>query len=89
MDAIKLTSCSLSAPEEREVTYSRVQTAENEPFAKFTFYYRSADALKSLGIIARTPTPSPEPEPEEKDPEDMTPEERRAELIRIRVRTLR
>jgi hypothetical protein len=43
-------------------------------------------ALKSLGMIERTPSPSPEPEPEPKDPNDMSMEEMRAELLRNRVR---
>jgi hypothetical protein len=45
------------------------------------------DALKSIGVIPRTPIPSPEPdsEVEDKDPEDMTEEEMRAELKRMRV----
>jgi hypothetical protein len=50
-----------------------------------------SDALKSIGIIPRTPSPSPEPEsePEDKDPEDMTEEEMRAVIRRMRVsRTL-
>jgi hypothetical protein len=42
-------------------------------------------ALKSLRIIEPTPSPSPDPEPEPKNPEDMDPEELRAELIRLRV----
>jgi len=33
---------SLSAPEQRDtITYNEVKTTENEPFATFTFYYRS------------------------------------------------
>ena len=44
-------------------------------------------ALKSLGIIHRTPTPSPEPEPEPKDPDAIDEAELRAELVRLRVRT--
>jgi hypothetical protein len=64
---IHLTINSFSAPEALDtVLYSRVQVAETSPFATFTFYYRSTAALKSLGIIARTPSPSPEPEPEPK-----------------------
>ncbi|KAH8625655.1 hypothetical protein IG631_19534 [Alternaria alternata] len=41
-----------------------------------------ADALKSIGVIPRTPSPSQqsEDEDEDKDPEDMTEEEMRAEL---------
>lgn len=46
-----------------------------------------ADALKSIGVIPRTPSPSQqsEDEDEDKDPEDMTEEEMRAELKRVRV----
>ncbi|KAH7084823.1 hypothetical protein BKA63DRAFT_528729 [Paraphoma chrysanthemicola] len=76
----------LSAPEPREtVTFSQVKTM-HEPFAKFTFLYRSTAILKSLGIIQRTPTPSPEPEPEPESvaPESMNPDELRAEVIRLR-----
>ena len=33
---------SLTAPEQRDtITYNEVKTTENEPFATFTFYYRS------------------------------------------------
>ena len=48
-----------------------------------------AGALKSIGIIPRTPSPpqqsEDEDEDDDKDPEDMTEEEMRAELKRVRV----
>ncbi|KAI4714511.1 hypothetical protein J4E89_000191 [Alternaria sp. Ai002NY15] len=68
------------------ITYNEVKTTENEPFATFTFYYRSTDALKSIGIIPRTPSPSlePESEAEDRDPEDMTEEELRAVVRSMR-----
>ncbi|KAI4696695.1 uncharacterized protein J4E88_000873 [Alternaria novae-zelandiae] len=78
---------SLTAPEQRDtITYNEVKTTENEPFATFTFYYRSTDALKSIGVIPRTPSPSPEPEleAEDRDPEDMTEEELRAVVRSMR-----
>lgn len=45
------------------------------------------DALKSIGVIPRTPSPSPEPESdaEDRDPEDMTEEELRAVVRHMRV----
>ncbi|KAF1830662.1 hypothetical protein BDW02DRAFT_608286 [Decorospora gaudefroyi] len=48
------------------------------------------DALKSIGVIARTPSPSPPPEPEvaERDLDNMTEEEVREELRRIRDDTI-
>ncbi|KAF2025120.1 hypothetical protein EK21DRAFT_104199 [Setomelanomma holmii] len=77
----------LSTSEVRDtITFNQVKIA-NEPFAKFIFYYRSTAALKSLGIIARTPTPSPEPEPQARDPSDMSPEELVAEVNRLRAST--
>ncbi|KAL1797329.1 hypothetical protein ACET3X_003935 [Alternaria dauci] len=78
---------SLDIPVQRDtVTYNEVKTTGNEPFATFTFLYRSIDALKSIGVIPRTPSPSvdPESEDEDKDPEDMTEEEMRTELKRMR-----
>lgn len=37
-----LIACSLSDPEQQEnITLKQVRTASNEPFATFTFYYRS------------------------------------------------
>ena len=46
-----------------------------------------SDALKSIGVIPRTPSPSPEPESEDedRDPEDMTEEELRAVVRSMRV----
>ncbi|KAH4107591.1 hypothetical protein HBH46_051030 [Parastagonospora nodorum] len=76
---------SLSAPEKQaDVTCNEVKTTDDAPFAAFTFFYRSTAALKSLGIIARTPSPSQEPEPEPKDIESMNKEELMAELLRMR-----
>jgi hypothetical protein len=48
----------------------------------FELANRYTEALKSIGVILRTPSPSPEPEPdaEDKDPETMTAEEFREEL---------
>ncbi|KAH7389622.1 hypothetical protein DE146DRAFT_768052 [Phaeosphaeria sp. MPI-PUGE-AT-0046c] len=69
---------------------SRVKTVQNEPFAIFIFYYRSTAALKSLGIIARTPSPSPQhspsptPQPMQRDLDSMSKEEMRAELHQLR-----
>jgi hypothetical protein len=106
IDVDSLTVCSLSVPEvANRLTFNEIKTA-NEPFAAFTFYYRStgesfplilevprADgtplaALKSLGIINRTPSPSPEPEPGPKCLDQMSTEELRAEVARVRVRSL-
>ncbi|KAH6875347.1 hypothetical protein BKA58DRAFT_119538 [Alternaria rosae] len=78
---------SLTAPKQRDtITYNEVKTTENEPFATFTFYYRSTNALKSMGVIPRNPSPYPEPESdaEDRDPEDMTEEELRAVVRRMR-----
>ncbi|KAF3036907.1 hypothetical protein E8E12_003396 [Didymella heteroderae] len=71
--------------------FHEVQT-EKEPFACYTSHYRSTRALKSLGIIPRTPSPSRSPtvEPEEPanppDLNSMTTEQLIAELSQRRER---
>ncbi|KAF2833540.1 hypothetical protein CC86DRAFT_415377 [Ophiobolus disseminans] len=63
------------------------QTSLSEPEVCDRVTYnelRTSTALKSLGILQRTPTAFPEPEPEPKDPDEMTAEELRAELTRLR-----
>jgi hypothetical protein len=53
------------------------------------FANNRVDALKSIGVIPRTPSPpqqsEDEDEDDDKDPEDMTEDEMRAELKRVRV----
>ncbi|KAG9190578.1 hypothetical protein G6011_08666 [Alternaria panax] len=84
---------SFAAPVQHDtITCNELQTTDSELFASFAFLNRSTDALKSIGVIQRTPSPSPEPEPEDgggdedesKNPEDMTEEEMRAEFRRMR-----
>ncbi|KAF3007690.1 hypothetical protein E8E13_009347 [Curvularia kusanoi] len=81
---------SLTVPQlMRSSAFHDVET-EPEPFASYTFFYRSTRALKSLGIIPRTPSPSRSPTAEPKaesdlrDPEAMTREELIAALSRFR-----
>ncbi|KAF1928526.1 uncharacterized protein M421DRAFT_4995 [Didymella exigua CBS 183.55] len=56
---------------------------EREPFATYTFKYRSRDVLKSLLIIPRTPSPVPL---EQRDIDTLTAEEMREVLCQQRVR---
>jgi hypothetical protein len=50
---------SLSAPEQHDaITYNEAKTTQNEPFATFTFYYRSTgpfccDPLKVFNTLTR------------------------------------
>lgn len=45
-------AASLAAPKQRDtITYNEVKTTENEPFATFTFYYRSTS--QSHAYIAK------------------------------------
>ncbi|KAF1937306.1 hypothetical protein EJ02DRAFT_357117 [Clathrospora elynae] len=75
----------LTAPEHNQsVNYNHFKTISNELFAKFTFYYRSTDALKSIGVIPRTPSPSPAAKSEA-----MIEEEMMAGLKRVRVKAIR
>ena len=55
-----------------------------DPFATYTFKYRSHRDLQIEGIIPRSPSPVPL---EERDPDTLTPEEAR-ELIRIQRQQL-
>ncbi|KAI5362322.1 hypothetical protein Slin15195_G059730 [Septoria linicola] len=72
-----------------EYLASKVQYVNTEyiygkdPLAMFTFKYRSRRDLQIEGLIPRSPTPVPL---EERDPDDLTPEEAR-ELVRRLRRT--
>ncbi|KAI8934333.1 hypothetical protein NX059_009069 [Plenodomus lindquistii] len=63
--------------------YCSFQRHSREPFATFTFRYRSRAALKSLLIIPRSPSPVPL---EERDVETLTAEESRQLIRRLRQR---
>ncbi|KAK7542642.1 uncharacterized protein J3D65DRAFT_690887 [Phyllosticta citribraziliensis] len=52
--------------------------SDSKPFATYTFRYRSTEALKSMGLIPRTPEPVPL---EERPIEDLTPEEMKEEQL--------
>ncbi|KAJ8111165.1 hypothetical protein OPT61_g6169 [Boeremia exigua] len=56
---------------------------KKQPFATYTFEYRSKDALKSLLVIPRSPSPVPL---EERDVDTLTAEEMRELLRRQRER---
>lgn len=70
---------------EREVIHTNWCSAEftygTDPFAVFTFKYRSHKDLQIEGILERSPTPPPF---EERDPDTLTREELR-ELLRRRT----
>ncbi|KAI4932745.1 hypothetical protein J4E85_003145 [Alternaria conjuncta] len=55
-------------PEEKDVPKTTTQYVEcrsaKEPLVTFQFKYRSIAALKSLGMIPRSPSPPPVPQPE-------------------------
>lgn len=55
---------------------------DGKPFATFIFRYRSRDALKAEYIIPRTPSPVPL---EERHVEDLTVEEAREHVSRLKV----
>ncbi|EME84101.1 uncharacterized protein MYCFIDRAFT_214617 [Pseudocercospora fijiensis CIRAD86] len=54
-----------------------------EPFATYKFKYRSRRDLQIEGIIPRSPSPTPL---EDRDPDDLTPEEARELVRRMRER---
>lgn len=58
--------------------------SENEPLATFIFRYRSLRALKSIGIVPRTPSPEPL---EERDAESLTVDEARELIRRYKVKS--
>ncbi|KAK8218485.1 hypothetical protein IWZ01DRAFT_538095 [Phyllosticta capitalensis] len=70
---------------ERQATETpTLVTTENidpHPFAVYTFRYRSAEGLKCLGLIPRTPEPVPL---EQRPVEQLTPEEMMKEVVRLR-----
>ncbi|KAJ4339710.1 hypothetical protein N0V95_007704 [Ascochyta clinopodiicola] len=74
-DSIDLTS--LTAPQAVHASLLVDIETENAPFATYNFHYRSTRALRSLGVIPRTPSPtlSPAPRPDARDPATMTREE--------------
>ncbi|KAK1820342.1 hypothetical protein LTR12_005205 [Friedmanniomyces endolithicus] len=69
-------ACAAQTSQDATYPYGR------QPFATFTFKYRSKRDLQIEGVIARTPSPSPL---EDRDPDSLTAEEARELVRRMRA----
>ncbi|KAK0938929.1 hypothetical protein LTR29_009540 [Friedmanniomyces endolithicus] len=69
-------ACAAQTSQDATYPYGR------QPFATFTFKYRSRRDLQIEGVIARTPSPSPL---EDRDPDSLTADEARELVRRMRA----